>query len=118
MGLHTRFHKRKDLYDEQKSLYEKLDKHDAGIEFLDDLELYQIQSRADEISDLNDAQCHDLFRTNKRESDGTYTLDILYSKEQCYKWVKENEAYVYNNDYQDSLKRFWDTYPDGVIDFG
>lgn len=122
MGLHTWFYKDRVLYDEAKELYNKLDKADEGEIYLDELESIQIYSRLDEIEKLNDADFHDCFRTNKRNEDGTYTDDVIYSKEECDKWLQDNVTYHFPENYKEKglqlLNEFWKKYPNGVIDFG
>ncbi len=134
MGLHTRFYKDKVLYEEYKELYDKLDKCENFETYLDDIEIFQIDQRISEIETLNKTEYHDLFRTSKREvSNGEYTLDVIYSKIECFKWLEDNKDLVsFKNTIFDSdeeekklkynsykrLKEFWEKYPDGVIDFG
>jgi len=116
MGMHTWFHKERKLYDEESQLYEKLYQHEEGEIWLDDLEIMQIQARVQEISNMNDCdEFHDLFRTNKRDSDGCYSTDVIYSKKECDKWLEENKT---NVDYPKELTAFWEKYPNGVIRFG
>ncbi len=82
------------------------------------MEIFQIETRIDEISLLNDADYHDVFRTSKRElNNGEYTLDVIYSKQKCDKWLEDNNQTVYymNKEY---LEKFWKEFPNGVIDFG
>ncbi len=117
MGLHTWFYKNADLYDEQVELYKKIDIHETGLIWLDDMDMFQINSRIDEIDKLNDAKCSDLFRTTKREPDGEYTLDVIRSKKECDKWLLDNADTVYGLN-KSSLDKFWDNYPNGVINFG
>jgi hypothetical protein len=117
MGLHTWCYKSRELYDEQNSLYKKLERHESGEEFLDDLELLQVETRSAEIYELNETDYHDVFRTNKREFDGQYTYDVIYSKEECDKWLKDN-SHLVSNLSKEYLEKFWNEYPDGAIDFG
>ena len=88
MGQHTWFYKSKKLY------------KDRSVS-LDDKE----------------APYHDCFRTFKREADGEYTRDVIYSKEECDTWLKENAATVHDLN-QERVDEFWEEFPDGVIDFG
>lgn len=117
MGLHTWFHKDRKLYDEEVNLYRKIDLHESGEDFLDDLDLLIINNRIDEIFKTNGAKYHDCFRTSKRNDDGSYIDDVIYSKEECDKWLEENKDKIYYLD-RINLDKFWDEFPDGVIDFG
>ena len=131
MGLHTWFYKNKELYSEYRALWERLDKHENYEIYLDDMELLQINHRIDEISDLNDAAYHDAFRTSKREKEltlnlksgvverinGEYTLDVIFSKKECDKWLIDNAEMVYSIS-TEYLDKFWNEFPNGVIDFG
>jgi len=66
---------------------------------------------------LNTEEFHDVFRTNKRNKDGTYINDLIYSREDCYKWLFDNKDFVYDMREKD-LNEFWSKYPDGMIQFG
>jgi hypothetical protein len=131
MGLHTWFYKNKFLYKEREQLYIKIDKHDNGDIHLDYLELNYLHNRCSDIDDLIETDYHDLFRTNKREVDGQYTNDVIYSKEQCDKWILENEVDFSHTIFDTpeqieklkefsliQLNKFWEEYPHGCIDFG
>lgn len=76
---------------------------------------------------------HDLFRTSKRNEDGTYTDDILTSRDETFKWLENNSKYVsYKHTFDETEKQelenkekciqlineFWDEYPEGIIYFG
>lgn len=114
MGQHTWFNKSKELYLKSQEIYKKVDDAENGIIYLDNLELLQLISELDKIYEENDTEYHDLFRTNKRNEDGTYTDDVIFSKEECDKWIKDNNIIV---TYPDELSKFWEEYPDGVIYF-
>jgi hypothetical protein len=98
-------------------LYAKLDKHESGEEWLDDLDLQHIRYEIDELDEINKTDYHDMFRTSKRNADNTYTDDVLFSKQECDNWLEENSETIYYMD-KDYLDRFWNEYPDGVIYFG
>ncbi len=129
MGQHTWFYKDKELYLKEKELWDKLDEHYVGLRvsgtyLLDDMELLQIQHQLDQISESNDVdEYHNLFRTNKRNKDGSYTDDVIFSRKECFEWIKNPENKVVFNDDEhceyvtSKLNEFWDKYPDGVIDF-
>lgn len=121
MGLHTRFYKDKALYNRERELYLMLAEHENFETWLDDLEIMQINYELETISRQNDCNDYrDTFRTWKRDPDGCYTTDVIYSRQECYKWLDDNVRYVYelDNDSKERLKRFWREYPNGVIDFG
>jgi hypothetical protein len=117
MGLHTWFEKDKELFNEVNSLYEKLYKHENYEIFLDEIDIIHIEVRISEIEELNKTDFHDCFRNVKRNKDGSYTDDIIYSEEECMKYL------IYNKEFIQSVNRrrlweFWDKYPNGVIYFG
>jgi hypothetical protein len=133
MGQHTWFYKNQDLRKKEIELCKKINDHDSGIAWLDDMELYQIEHEIKKIGEDNRAEYHDLFRTNKMDEDGTYTNDVIYSKKECLKWLEDNKEsisfkYVYNETEEEeaqhrieslkSLNEFWEKYPNGFIDFG
>ena len=134
MGLHTWFHKDKKIYDEIEELYNELDKHENYEIYLDDIELLQLNTKIDKLEDINKANYHDCFRTSKREvGNDEYTLDKIYSKYQCEKWLDDNKDSVYFSSTifdtpeqiekytkygLEQIDKFWYEYPDGVIDFG
>ena len=116
MGLHTWFYKDKQLFEQTQLLYEQCEKHAHNEIYLDDMELRQINHEIDMLCEQNDAGYHDIFRTTKRNSDQTYTSDIIYSKKECDDWLEDNSSTIYNM-YKDLLYKFWSEYPDGVIEF-
>ena len=117
MGQHTWCYKNRELYDEEQSLYKALDAHESGERYLDELEIISINSNIDDINELNETDYHDIFRTHKRNIDGTYTDDVIYSKEECDKWLEENKELTSSLD-KELVDLFWKEYPKGVIDFG
>ena len=133
MGQHTWFLKDKELYLKQNELYKKLDSFENYEIYLDDLELYQLNSEIEDIDKENKADYHDLFRTSKRNVDGTYTDDVIFSSKECFEWIDKPENLVsfkntvFETDEQERVNReysinklneFWDKYPNGVIYFG
>ena len=133
MGQHTWFLRDKELYLQQNELYKKLDSFENDEIYLDDLELYQLNSEIDQIDKENEADYHDLFRTSKRNVDGTYTDDVIFSSKECFEWIDKPENLVsfkntmFETDEQERVNRqysinklneFWDKYPNGVIYFG
>ena len=133
MGQHTWFLKDKELYLKQNELYKKLDSFENYEIYLDDLELYQLNSEIEDIDKENKADYHDLFRTSKRNVDGTYTDDVIFSSKECFEWIDKPENLVsfkntvFETDEQEKVNReysinklneFWDKYPNGVIYFG
>ncbi len=118
MGQHTWFYRSKELRQLEISIYEKIE---SGGESLNFSEISELEQKIIEIRDSNDTEYHDLFRTCKRNEDGSYTEDVISSKEECFKWLEENKETVTFNNYEESLKllnEFWEEYPDGFIDFG
>jgi hypothetical protein len=121
MGQHTWFYKDQELRKKELELWERLDSHEDGDIWLEDIEIIQINYEIDIISKQNDADYHDLFRTDKRNKDGTYTDDIIYSKKECDQWLEENKELVRWGDEEvcrKLLNEFWEKYPKGAIDFG
>jgi hypothetical protein len=117
MGLHTWFYRDKNIYKESKDLQNKLDQFDNYEIYLDDMEVLQLNHRLDELDKLNDSNFHDCFRTTKREENGEYTYDVIYSKSDCDKWLKDNKNTIYSMN-EKRLNDFWNKFPDGCIDFG
>ncbi len=133
MGMHTWFKKDKVLFLEQRSLYDKIDSHEREEIYLDEAELDQLWHKVNELNKLNDTDYHDLFRTSKRNNDGTYTDDVIFSRKECFAWLEDNKDFVsFRNTVFDTdeqiienknrsikmLNEFWEKYPDGVIYFG
>lgn len=127
MGLHTWFVKSKAAYLEQEELYEKLDNDYTG-EFS-----YDLNVEINRIEKGNNAEYHDLFRTSKRNEDGTYTSDILSSLSETLVYILNPENNVsfkhtvfdtqlqelkYQEEALEKLQEFWEKYPDGLIYFG
>ena len=119
MGQHTWFYKDRKLYEEQQEIYDKLNAHEEGEIWLESEELLQLNHREDEIYRLNEAEYHDLFRTSKRDPDGCYTTDFITSQKDCKKWLEDNKDLISIEDWgYKLLDKFWNKYPNGVIDFG
>ena len=75
----------------------------------------------------------DEFFTDKKRSDGGYTKDEIYSREECFEWINNPDNLVdFKYSKYDTVKeeeknkllilkrlnKFWDKYPEGVISFG
>jgi len=121
MGQHTWFYRDQELRKKEIELWNRLDAHDDGTIWLEDAEIDQINDEITNISKQNDAEYHDLFRTGKRNKDGTYTDDTILSKKDCDKWLEENNDLVSWGEekvYRKLLNAFWEKYPNGAIDFG
>ena len=118
MGQHTWFLKSKDLYFKSEALNEKLDE----LEEKDLSEFFRVEEEMSKIYAQNSAPYHDIFRTGKRNSDDTYTDDIIFSREECFEWINNPDNHVsFDEDNEwvtKQLNKFWDEYPDGVIYFG
>lgn len=118
MGQHTWFYKNKELRELKITIYEKIEYEG---ESLTNSELLELEQKLMEIGESNETEYNDLFRTHKRNEDGSYTDDVILSKEECFKWLEENKEKVTFYDYEESLKllnEFWEKYPDGYIEFG
>ena len=55
--------------------------------------------------------------TSKINEDGTYTDDVIVSKKNCDKWLENNRETIYSLN-RESLDKFWEENPNGVIHFG
>lgn len=132
MGQHTWFAKKLQLYLKETELLNKLDSFENDEIYLDDIELYQINHEIDELNKKNNTEYHNLFRTAKRNPDGTYCDEIIISRKECFDWIKklENKVYYTSTKFQtkdeeeirkkraiEKLKEFWNKYPNGVIYF-
>ena len=126
MGQHTWFVKSKAAYLEQEELYERLENDYTG-EFS-----YDLNVDINKIEKENNAEYHDLFRTSKRNLDGTYTSDTLSSLAETLEWISNPENHVtfrrtvfdtqlvelkYQEEALEKLKEFWEKYPEGLIYF-
>lgn len=127
MGQHTWFVKSKAVYLELEELYKKLENDYTG-EFS-----YDLQIDIDKLDKENGTEYHDLFRTSKRNPDGTYTGDTLNSLAETLEWITNPENLVtfrhtvFDTDAQETkyrekamvkLQEFWEEYPEGLIYFG
>lgn len=117
MGQHTWFYKDKDKFLKMVELYKNLDKAENWEGGYDELDAEDFYHQAEELREENKADYHDCFRTSKRNEDGTYIDDIIFSKKECDKWLEDNKETVYYLD-KESLNKFWEEYPNGVIEFG
>lgn len=127
MGQHTWFVKNKAAYLEQEELYERLENDYTG-EFS-----YDLNVEINKLEKENKTEYHDLFRTGKRNSDGTYTSDTLSSLADTLEWISNPDNHVtfrhtvFDTDTQETkyyekamvkLREFWEKYPKGLIYFG
>lgn len=118
MGQHTWFFKNKTHYSLQKEIDRKWTSFDDGEIYLDDLEQSQLFEKEKELNKLNNySEYHNCFRTSKRNEDKTYIEDEIFSKKECNEWLEENKDTIYYIDKED-LDKFWEKYPEGVINFG
>lgn len=117
MGLHTWFHKDRKLYEEIQQLAFKETQFEDGEIWLDELDLLNLENLLDELEAKNKTNYHDCFRTTKREPNGEYCLDVIYSKKECADWLLKNKEFIYNVN-EERINDFWDEFPNGVIDFG
>ncbi|HMT01709.1 MAG TPA: hypothetical protein PKD00_00125 [Burkholderiales bacterium] len=121
MGLHTYFYKSKELYDLCDKLYNSLDDHESGKLNFDEIILTLIRHKIEDTEKENKADYINIFKTKKRDLiKGGYTNDVIYSKEECFEWLKNNKVTYINDDIElatNLLNEFWDKYPHGVISF-
>jgi len=121
MSCHTWFYKDKETY----LKYILIEEHD-------DLEEELLDKLYTEL-DCSKEGYHNLFRTNKRQSNDEYPEDMLTSYEETIKWIENPDNKVifnYNINYTleeiesckqatyISIKRFFEKYPNGLIIFG
>jgi hypothetical protein len=121
MGCHTLFYK-------DKEEYLNLEK----IEEQDDLEEELLDKLYTELNCFKEG-FHDLFRTNKRQSNGEYPEDMLTSYKETIRWIENpdnkvtylyrsidtsEEIQMYKKECYKKLKQFWSKYPNGLIIFG
>lgn len=119
MGQHTWFEKDQKKYDEVMEIYERIDAHEEGITWEENID--GLHAQAETIHEENDTNYHDVFRTNKRNEDGSYTEDEIRSRKECAEWLKNNPYYHYYEDDKEmwkTLDKFWKENPNGLIYFG
>ena len=117
MGQHTWFYKEKDDYLKMIELYEKVEKAENYQDGYDELDAEAFYSEVEKLREENKADYHDCFRTSKRNEDGTYTDDVIFSKKECEEWLETNKETIYHLN-KEGLAKFWKEYPNGVIEFG
>jgi len=119
MGQHTWFLKSKELYLKTEELYQKLDAHEGGEIYLDAVDILSIDYEIDQIRDENEALYHDIFRTSKRNEDGSHLDMVINSREECFEWINNPDNMVWYCSDEDlcrvQLNEFWDKYPNGYI---
>lgn len=133
MGQHTWFLKDREVSNKMNELFLKLDAHDEGEIYLDDIELLQIETLLNSLDETNETEYHDLFRTDKRQNDGSYIEEELTSLKQTLEWIKnpankvsfkrvynntDEEEQMYRKEAIQQIHEFWDKYPNGIIRFG
>lgn len=116
MGQHTWFEKDRDLFKRQLELNKKLDAFENNEIVLSESDIDSIKLELDEIEEKNSTNYHNCFRTNKRNPDGSYLDDVIYSKQECDVWLDENNLSVYYLN-EELVNKFWEEYPNGVIYF-
>lgn len=118
MGQHTWFYKEKDKYLKMLELYEKEEKVENYEDGYNELDAQAFYEESKKLREENEAAYHDCFRTSKRNEDGTYIDDVvILSKEDCDIWLENNRETIYSMD-RESLDKFWEEHPNGVICFG
>lgn len=133
MSQHTWFVKSKELYLKEKELIDKLELYENEDNYLTKEEAQKLLQEANYLFKENETGVHDIFRTNKRNKDGTYLDTILTSEEECFEWIEDPKnlvtfrSTIFDTDEQVAkykerglkrLKQFWKDYPNGVIYFG
>lgn len=133
MGCHTWFYKDKILLNRQLELLNKKYMHELGKIYLEYEELMQLDFEIEGIRRKIETPYHDLFRTSKRNPDGSYINVLLFSFKDCLHFINDPnnkvtfKHTVWESDEQeelnkkksmDLLREFWWNYPDGVIKFG
>ena len=98
-------------------LYEKVDKAKNYEDRYDELDAQAFYYQAEELREENESDYHDCFRTSKKNEDGTYIEDVIFSKKECDEWLENNKETVYCLN-RESLDKFWEEYPNGIIEFG
>lgn len=116
MGLHTWMYRDKDLFLEELELGEKLHQIETGQLLVKEEVADELYHRLCEISILNNTEFEDAFRTDKRNVDGTYTTDVIFSKSECDQWLIDNASNIWYLN-RAELDAFWEKYPNGVIEF-
>lgn len=98
MSVHTWFYKDLELYREYISLPENVD------------EEYEM-----DLYNSLDTQYHDIFRLNSCILQDT----ILTSREETIKFLEDNKKLLDIYEYTlFKINKFWNEFPNGVIDFG
>lgn len=137
MGQHTWFVKDKNKLFHISALNGKLiaNANGDGLNgcYLDDIDIRQISFEIETLSNENKTEFHDVFRTTKKNNDGTYLDDIITSRKECLEWIENNIDSIYFNGYNnynvaekhkmfkqiaEKINQFWDKYNDGAIHFG
>ena len=133
MGLHTWFAKSAEKYNELENYYNKLTAYDQGSIHMEQQEVDELLDYIETLEEFdNSTEFHDVFRTNKKNADNTYTSETISSLEDSLNWIENIENKVhYKHIYTDSieqeleykvvaikhLKEFWSKYPKGIIYF-
>lgn len=120
MGCHTWFLKDKELYLKRAEINKRMEMLKWDAEY-DTVEYDRLFDEAFNLRLKNKTEYHDLFRTTKLTNDGYYTDDVIYSREDCFKWINNPNNKVYFTDVELAVRKlneFWDEYPNGVIEFG
>ena len=75
-----------------------------------------IKRVSDEIDELdeNENLTRDLFRTGKRNPDGTYYEKDLLSKEEVFQFMEENKETIFYFD-KEGFDEFWEKNPNGAV---
>lgn len=111
MGQHTWFYKDKAFNESIEELSDILsDKYPEN---------HSVFDLIDKIDDFNEAEYHNLFRTSKRNEDGSHLDMVINSREECFEWINNPDNMVWYCSDEDlcrvQLNEFWDKYPNGYI---
>ena len=95
MGQHTWFLKNKTDFFREKQISDLLEKHEVQEIHVDNY--LELDSEFWNLHDSNKTEYHDIFRTNKRNTDNSYIEVELFSYDETVKWIEENEETIYHS---------------------
>jgi hypothetical protein len=118
MGQHTFFYKDANTLREKVALEQRLNSliEEHGFIFPPAevvIEMNAINDKIDQL-DENENLTRDLFRTGKRNPDGTYYEKDLLSKEEVFQFMEENKETIFYFD-KEGFDQFWEKNPNGAV---
>lgn len=118
MGQHTWFYKDANTLREKVALEQRLNSltKEHGVIFPPAevvIEMNAINDKIDQL-DKDEKLTRDLFRTGKRNPDGTYYEEDLFTKEDVLKFIRENRETIFYFD-REGFDEFWKKYPNGAV---